>query len=439
MSKVKQILLHNLRIIDPFGEREFLEHGSILIEDELIKFVGRGFSHVGFEGQILDMQGKTVLPGIINAHTHLYSTLALGMPPPKVNPTNFVEHLKEVWWKLDRGLDKASTKASFQAGLMDCLINGTTTVFDHHASPQFVHGSLDLLAETAESFGINISVCFETSDRNGESSFLEELKENVRAIKKYADNPYVIPRLGLHASFTLSDESLKAVSDTLKALPGCGIHIHVAEDLADEKDAQKKGYQSVIQRLDHFDLLSNQSMIIHGIFITREDRHTLLKHGCKMVHNPTSNANNQVGILETEIMDTMHPGLGTDGMQNNLLKEAKEGTLIRSAVGSPYINYLELLFKNNPDIAVKIFGRLIGHIEEEAQADLIFYDYNPRTDLNADNFGGHLLFGLEKPTDVMTRGVFRMKNKQVLNIDIPRILDDSKKQSARLWSAMQSL
>ena len=436
---MKQLLLHNLRIIDPFGEREFLEHASIMIEGETIKFVGRGYSHVGFEGQILDMQGKTVLPGIINAHTHLYSTLAMGMPAPQRTPRNFVEHLEEIWWKLDRGLDADSTRASFEAGLMDCILNGTTTIIDHHASPQFVEGSLDMLAEIAESYGLNISLCFESSDRNGGVSFREELQENIRAMQKYADNPYVAPRLGLHASFTLSDESLGLVKQALDAFPDCGIHIHVAEDLADEKDAQHRGYRSVIQRLDKFGLLSNQSLIIHGIFTTREDRHMLLKHGCKMVHNPTSNANNQVGVLETEIIESMGPGLGTDGMQNNMLKEAKEGMLVRAASDSAPVDYLELLFQNNPDIAVKVFGKLVGHIEEEAQADLVFYDYDPRTELNADNFDRHLLFGLEKPSDVMTRGKFRLRNKQLVDMDEHRIRGNASKQSTRLWSAIKAL
>ena len=436
---MEQLLLHNLRIIDPFGEREFLEHASILIENETIKFVGRGFSHVGFDGQILDMQGKTVLPGIINAHTHLYSTLAMGMHPPQKSPKNFVEHLEEVWWKLDRGLDKASTRASFEAGLMDCIQNGTTTIIDHHASPLFVDGSLDLLGTVAESFGVNISLCFECSDRNGEANFKDELMENIRAIKKYASNPYISPRLGLHASFTLSDKSLEMVSTQLKDFPDCGIHIHVAEDLADEKDAQTRGYRSVIQRLDDYKLLSNQSLIIHGRFMTREDRHILLKHGCKLVHNPTSNANNQVGVLETEIIESLNPGLGTDGMQNNLLKEAKEGTLVRAATESLPVDYLELLFQNNPDIALKIFGKLVGHIEEEAQADLVFYDYDPRTELTADNFSGHLLFGLGQPTDVMTRGTFRMRNKQLVGKDETRIRETARKQSKRLWSAMKAL
>ncbi|MCF7827318.1 MAG: hypothetical protein K9N29_11795, partial [Candidatus Marinimicrobia bacterium] len=132
-------------------------------------------------------------------------------------------------------------------------------------------------------------------------------------------------------------------------------------------------------------------------------------------------------------------GLGTDGMQNNLLKEAKEGTLIRAATDSPPVDYLELLFKNNPDIAVKIFGKLIGHIEEEAQADLVFYDYDPRTDLNADNFGNHLLFGLNLPSDVMTRGVFRMRHREMVDIDESRIHETARKESKRLWTAMNSL
>ena len=436
---MNQLLLHNLRIIDPFGEREFLEHASILIEDETIKFVGRGFSHVGFEGQILDMQGKTVLPGIINAHTHLYSTLAMGMHPPQQSPKNFVEILEEIWWKLDRGLDKASTLASFEAGLMDCIQNGTTTIIDHHASPLFVNGSLDILADVAAAFGVNISLCFECSDRNGEANFKDELMENIRSIKKYAANPYIAPRLGLHASFTLSDKSLEMVSQQLKEFPDCGIHIHVAEDLADEKDAQTRGYRSVIQRLDDYNLLSDQTLIIHGIFMTPEDRHILLKHGCKLIHNPTSNANNQVGVLETEIIESMNAGLGTDGMQNNLLKEAKEGTLIRAATECPPVNYLELLFQNNPDIAVKIFGKLVGHIEEEAQADLVFYDYDPHTELTSDNFNAHLLFGLEKPSDVMTRGAFRLRNKQLVGLDEARIRESARIQSRRLWSAMKAL
>ncbi len=436
---MSQKLLHNLRVMNPYGDPEYLENAYILIEDGTISSISDVLTADDFSGETIDMGGKTVLPGMINAHTHLYSTLALGMPPPKNTPTNFVEILKEIWWKLDLGLDRESTKASFETGLLDALRNGVTTVIDHHASPNFVNGSLELLANTADKLGINICLCFESSDRNGLDNFQEELQENLNAIAKYTDHPHIEALLGLHASFTLSDESLQKVSDALKEFPETGIHIHVAEDLADEKDAQRKGYASVIQRLDHFGLLTNRALIIHGVFITREDRHTLLKSGCRLIHNPTSNAGNQVGILETEIIESLHAGLGTDGKQNNMLSEVREGALIRSAASDHQVDYLKLLFDHNPEIVNRFFKPTLGHLSPGNQADLVFYDYLPRTEINRDNFIKHLLYGLGKPCDVMTRGEFRLKDNVILNIDEKEVLRQAQVQSRRVWDAMEKI
>lgn len=434
---MNQLLLTNLRLVDPFGETEFLENASILIEAGIIKSVGA--IPAGYTGKRIDMAGKTVLPGMINAHTHLYSSLAMGMPAPKNSPNNFVEILKEIWWKLDLSLDQNSTKASFEAGLLDCIRNGVTTVIDHHASPNYVRGSLDLLVESARKFGVNIGVCFEASDRNGETNFQEEIAENLSAMNKYAEDPHVLPLLGLHASFTLSDESLQYISDKLQDVNNWGIHIHVAEDLADEKDAKARGYESVIQRLDHFGLLNNRSVIVHGIYITRQDRHILLQHGCKLIHNPTSNANNQVGILETEIIESLNPGLGTDGMQSNMLAEAKEGMLIRSAKGSQGVDYLQLLFRNNPTIASRLFGKDLGHVNHGSQADLVFFDITPRTELHSENYTSHILYGLEKPSDVMSQGIFRLQDGKCPGIDKNAIQKYAQAQSSELWEEMKKL
>ncbi|MCF7822999.1 MAG: amidohydrolase family protein [Candidatus Marinimicrobia bacterium] len=434
---MNQILLSNLRIMNPFGKPKYLENASILIQDGLIRSVGD--LPAGYTGERIDMAGKTVLPGMINAHNHLYSTLALGMPAPKKSPGNFVEILKEIWWKLDLSLDEASTKASFEAGLLDCLLNGVTTVIDHHASPNYITGALDLLVETAKKFGITLGICFEASDRNGESNFKAELSENIAAMIKYDSDPNVLPLLGLHASFTLSDASLQQAAEALKGLENGGIHIHVAEDLADERDALERGYDSVIQRLDHFGLLNNRSLIIHGVYITRQDRHTMLKRGCNLIHNPSSNAGNQVGILETEIIDSMNAGLGTDGKQNNMIAEAKEGIHIRAGKGSEPVDYLKLLFKNNSAIVSQLFGKDIGHINIDSQADLVFYDYDPRTEVHAHNFMSHILYGLKAPSDVMTRGIFRMRARELSEIDVETIHQNSRHESMRLWEKMQKL
>jgi len=435
-------LLNNARIIDPFGENEYIEKGYIFIEDEIIVKIGAGSAHNIIADETIDLNGKTVLPGMINAHTHLYSALAMGMHPPKNTPTNFVQKLQEIWWKLDLALDEDSTKASFESGLLECLKFGVTSVFDHHSSQNFTDGSLELLVDIAKGFGQNISVAFEITDRNGENIFKSSLKENIKSFEKFKDNPFVHPLIGLHASFTLSDDSLKCIYNDLKGLDNWGIHIHVAEDKADESDAKSKGYESVISRLNKFNLINEHSLIIHGIHSSGNDMEILKIAGAALVHNPTSNANNRVGMLPNSHISTMNAGLGTDGMRTNMLEEAQQGTLIRSSHlkgGESSIDYLELIFKNNPEIASRTFGRKIGHLSPGNQADLTIYDYQPRTAITKDNFAGHILFGFGQPTDVITRGEYRIKNCKFIVASERKIKENAQAHSQKLWNKMKTL
>ena len=435
-------LLNNARIIDPFGETKYIKNGYILIEDETIVKIGAGSAHNIVSDEIIDLNGKTVLPGMINAHTHLYSALAMGMPSPKNTPQNFVQKLQEIWWKLDLALDKESTKASFEAGLLECLKYGITTVFDHHSSPNSTNGSLKLLVNIAEQFGQNISVAFETTDRNSEEFFKSSLIENIESFEKYKDNPFVHSLIGMHASFTLSDESLQTIYNKVKGLKDWGIHIHVAEDKADESDAKSKGYESAIDRLNKFNLINDNSFIIHGIHSSHKDIELLKSMGTTLVHNPTSNANNRVGMLSNSHISTMNAGLGTDGMRANMLEEAQQGTLIRSSHldgDEPTIDYLELLFKNNPEIASRAFGHKIGHLSTGYQADLAIYDYQPRTAVTEDNFAGHILFGFGTPEDVITRGKYRIKNRKFVVASERKIKENAQAQSQKLWNKMKTL
>ena len=434
-------LLTNARIIDPFGKTEYIEKGYILIEDETIVKIGAGSAPKMMVDETIDLNSKTVLPGMINAHTHLYSALAMGMPASKNTPVNFVEILKEVWWKLDLVLDKESTKASFESGLLECLKSGVTTIFDHHSSPNYTNGSLDLLTNIANKFGQNISVAFETTDRNGKEFFKSGLIENIESFEKF-HNKYVHPLIGLHASFTLSDKSLKSIYNELKGLENWGIHIHVAEDQADETDATSKGYESVIDRLNKFNLINEYSFIIHGIHSSDKDMKLLKNAGATLVHNPTSNANNRVGMLPNTHISSMNAGLGTDGMRANMVEEAQQGTLIRSSHlngDESSIDYLEILFKNNPTIASRTFGQNIGHLSPGNQADLAIYDYQPRTAITEDNFAGHILFGFGQPTDVITRGEYRVKNRKLINVSEQNIKANAQKQSLRLWNKMKTI
>ncbi len=435
----KKTLLTHCRIVNPYGEIDFIENGSILIQDGLIKEIGQ-IESANTVDETIDLKGKTVLPGMINAHSHLYSALATGMPFPKGSPTNFTEILEQVWWILDRALDKESTKASYEAGLMDHLRYGVTTVIDHHSSQNYIKGSLQLLADTADQFGMNISGAFEMTDRNGANTFQGSLDENIRFHNTYIDSATVRPLIGLHASFTLSDESLQHIADQLKHETNWGIHVHTAEDKADQTDAEKRGYSSVIQRLDSFGLLNENSLVIHGIHFKPEDSEIIKRTGAMLVHNPSSNANNRVGMTPSKLIENLNAGLGTDGMQGNMLAEAKEGTLIRSSHlpgGAAGVHYAELLFRNNPAIATKLFNRKIGKLDPGYSADMAIFDYRPRTVFHAGNWIGHSLFGMDKPSDVMTAGQFRIRDYELMGISETEILNKAQVQSNKLWKRME--
>jgi len=251
------------------------------------------------------------------------------------------------------------------------------------------------------------------------------------------NNPYIHPMIGMHASFTLTDLSLKKIRDNTNSLDSWGIHIHVSEDKADEEDAIKKGYLSVIDRLDKFDLINEKGLIIHGIHMMGEDIKIIERNNAKLVHNPSSNANNRVGITQNQSLNILNSGLGTDGMQGNMLREGKEGMLIRSSHlsgGFDNIDYMKLLFENNPAIASKLFGFKIGKILPGYKADLAIFDYQPRTPIEESNIFGHIFFGLnEPPSDVITRGEFRIKDGKLLGISEKEVKENARFQAEKLW------
>ncbi|MBT3251570.1 MAG: amidohydrolase family protein [Candidatus Marinimicrobia bacterium] len=439
MSKT---LFKNLTIINPIGESKLNLNTSIVSEDGIITEIGSQHSDLSNYQSVFDMGGKYVLPGMINAHNHLYSSLALGMPAPRIKPVNFVEKLQQVWWKLDLALDDASTHASFQVGLMSALESGVTTIMDHHSSQNYIDGSIDHLVKVADKFGIRIGTAIETSDRNGKKIFESALQENINSIEKYRSNPFVHPMMGLHASFTLSDNSLSTICNHLNEIDNPGIHIHVAEDRADHKDAVKRGYRSVIDRLNSAGIINKDSLLIHGIHLEPEDIEIIKSKGAFLVHCPTSNAGNRVGKLSAKTLGILPVALGTDGKQANMLNEVNQAEIIRSShLKGPdkNIDYPNLLFNNNSEMVSRLFNQKIGRIEIGYQADLVMYEYNPNTELNESNIMSHVFGGFASPSDVITRGKFRIRDFEFVDINKEDVLANACQESVKLWKKIEKI
>ena len=137
-------------------DNHVIQDGAILIEDGKITEVGATgeMKNKYPSAEELDANGMLVLPGAICAHTHFYGAFARGMYIPGSPAANFVQILEKLWWRLDLALDDEGTRLSALVCLADAIRHGTTTLVDHHASPNAIEGSLDILADAVKQSGL---------------------------------------------------------------------------------------------------------------------------------------------------------------------------------------------------------------------------------------------------------------------------------------------
>jgi cytosine/adenosine deaminase-related metal-dependent hydrolase len=338
--------------------------------------------------------GRVVTVPMINFHDHFYSRLAKGLPI-KGSMENFKDILENLWWKLDLALDSEIIRASAQMAALESIRNGVTYIFDHHSSPNSANGSLNIIADLLRELGLRGVLCFETTDRNGKSFSENGISENIIFFKN-STNAELKGMLGLHASFTLNEDTLKKASEYVKEL-GLGIHIHLCEDKLDRQESFAKYKNLPVDRLAKFDLLNDKSILAHGIHLTEEDYESIEKFGSAIVYNLDSNFNNAVGLPEFSLTPYKVPILtGTDGMNSSPARTLKQLYLLARHQGMTFgesfdwikkvyfdqINFIQKYFSDFPSLNIK------------DRADLIIWDYVPPTPFNEDNFWGHFIYGV---------------------------------------------
>jgi putative selenium metabolism protein SsnA len=387
--------------------------------------------------EMIDLSGRYLMPGMVNSHTHLYSALSRGMPSPKSAPQNFIEILQKIWWKLDEALDEESIYYSGLAGAIEAVKFGTTTLVDHHASPNAIRGSLDLLKEAIAKVGLRGVLCYETSDRGGMKKRDLGLEENERFVMENANNPHFRGTIGAHASFTLCNDSLRKLGE-LATIYDCGVHIHVAEDKADVLDALENYNTDIVSRLNEMGVLRKKSIFAHGVHLSKKQFAQVEQAGAWMVHNPRSNMNNAVGYAPLDWYGS-HSALGTDGFPADMFEESKYG-YFRNAESDHRAEFSRIptILNNGQKLIAEFFGKTFGTLSTNSPADLIVLEYNSPTPFNSQNLLGHLLFGMNSTMvqHVMVDGNWIVWNKQLIGIDEEAIMMKAQKVAAKLWKKM---
>ena len=437
------LLVENATLLSPGGTPTVRRGCSIVIEDGRISRVLLK-SRVGkFTGRRIDAAGKVVTPGLINAHTHFYSSFARGLT--KVEPAkDFMGVLRNLWWRLDSALTIEDCYYSALVSLLESIRHGTTCVIDHHASPRAVRGSLEAVERAVREAGVRACLCYEVSDRDGPAVADQGLEENeafIRRCQRTSDG-HVAALIGLHASFTLSAATLAKAASLGQGLR-TGFHIHVAEALEDQRVAQQRSQRRVVERLNRFGILGPKSIAAHCIHVNSGEIEMLAETGTAVVHNPQSNLNNAVGIAKVLEMSRrgVLVGLGTDAMTTNMLEELRVALWAqRLSSKDPSTGFSEVttaLFTNNATLAGRIFGLPLGVIREGAAGDLAIFDYDPPTPLDSGNALGHMLFGLSQSTvdTTVVGGRVLMEHRRLaLDIDEVRVNARARELAKDLWN-----
>jgi putative selenium metabolism protein SsnA len=390
-------------------------------------------------------RGAYLSPGLVCAHTHLYSALARGLMVDIAPSKDFAQQLQHLWWRLDRAIDLPILEASALAGCADAAMAGVTSVVDHHAGPEAIDGSLSVIRRAYEEIGVRGLLCYETTDRNGMEGARAGIRENLRFAAEIdseragGGHPLVDGAIGGHAGFTVGEETLAALGDAVRS-SGRGLHMHAGEDKFDAVDSRYRFGADLASRLDAAGCLGPKSIIGHGVWLTEGEVELVNARGAFLAHNARSNMNNAVGY-NALLPRFDNVVLGTDGMSADMLEEFRFAAFRHRESGGPWWpgDFLRCLDRGNR-VMERYMGIALGRVIAGAAADLVLWDYDPPTPLVGGNIAGHIAFGLSSRSvkSVMVAGKFVVEDR-VPAFDAEGVAAKARAEAVRLWNRMKEI
>ena len=436
------IIIGNGRLVTRDPAAPFYENGAVAVDGNTIRKVGEtaAIRSEFPEAEYVDAKGGVIMPAFINTHEHIYSAMARGLSIKGYDPKGFLEILDGMWWTIDRHLTNEATRQSARVTYLDSIKNGVTTVFDHHASFGEIHDSLFAIEDAAKEFGLRTCLCYEISDRDGMDKAKEAVMENAAWIKHALadDSDMIAGMMGMHAQFTISDETM-ALAAANKP-DEVGYHIHVAEGIEDLHHCLKHYGKRIVDRLMDCDILGSKTLLAHCIYVNPHEMELIKETDTMVVHNPESNMGNACGCPPT--MGIVHrgilTGLGTDGYTQDMLESYKVANVLHKHhlcdPNAAWSEVPQMLFEGNAKIAGRYFKKPLGILKEGAAADVIVADYIPRTPMTKDNINSHIVFGMTGRSVVTTmcNGKILMKDRELIGVDEEKVLYEVSEEAKKL-------
>lgn len=417
--------IYNATIITVDNKDNFYSNGAMVIKDGIITDIG-DTKEVEFKGENINLHGKIVMPGLINAHTHTHSPLFKNI----LDDMKLMDWLKNGLWPLEKKITANDAKAATACSCLEFIKSGITTYAD-----QFFYAKD--IAEIADKSGLRCFLaatvltngCAETNDTvNVAEKFISEWKQK---------QTLVYPCIGPHAPYSVSEKDwgkVIKIAEKYNVL----IHTHISETQDENSEIMQKYNYTPTQWLEKIGVFKQKVLAAHSIHLTDEDIEIYKNNNVCAVYNPVSNLKLVSGIMPIEKMykKGITVAIGTDGSQSNnsmdLLQDIKIGSLIQKQKqdDATFLNARTAIRMLTIDGAKALgIDKTIGSLEKGKSADFITFNNNsinfiPLDKNDLENIYSSIIYTATGTdvADTVVEGKWLMKDRKVMTLQETEIL-----------------
>ena len=380
-----------------------------------------------------------LLPGFVNAHVHLYGTLAHGIPIEEA-PTDFWSFLDDYWWpKVEDALDVDMITAATDFVCAEMVRSGITSFYDILEAPNAIPDVLFAQKEVVEGRGLRGLLSFEATERAGTEIARLGLAENAALIDSCGPADLIGGLMCWHTTFTCSDAFITEAFG-LAADRGVLSHAHVNEGVHEGVWCEEKHGHRTIEHYDRLGVAGPRFLASQCVQLSERERELLVERDIKITHMPLANCEVGGGISPIPELAAAGAtvGLGSDGYINDFFAVMRGAFLIHKArlqdpATMPAHQVLHMATQGGADA---LGLSRVGRLEPGWAADLQLIDTDLPTPLTAHNLIEQILLWRDHHdvTDVMVAGRWRVRNGEVLHADLGLLRARTKEEASRLWN-----
>ncbi len=441
MTQSVDIILKNAILISMDANLSVYEPGAIAIQGDHILAVGNevDICKQYASSQTVDCQGKILMPGLINAHTHAAMTLLRGLADDLRLDVWLMGYMMPVERQF---VSSDFVRLGTRLACAEMIRSGVTCFADMYYFED------DAAQATAEA-GLR-AVCAQTVLKfpGPDARDYEEALDRTRAyLEKWHGHPLIVPAVGPHSPYTCTQEILRSAADLARQYDA-PLLIHLSETRQEVENSRKEHGMPVIPYVKKQDVFEAKVLAAHCVHVDEGEIKTLLHHRVGVAHNPSSNLKLASGFapISSMLAAGLKVGIGTDGPASNndldMFEEIRLAALISKATsGDPTCLPAPMALAMATCMGAEALhlGAVTGSLEPGKRADLIVVDNSrvhnsPRFRREPEAIYAQLVYATHAAdvSDVMVNGRWLMRDHQLLTLDEAGLIADAAEYARRI-------